>query len=53
MYNDQHILAATAPAVVAILPNTGSEVTVQIAVAMALGMLVWGVIYSRTAKFTA
>lgn len=50
MYNDQHILHATAPTVVAVLPNTGAEQTVQIAVAVAVGLLVWGILYSRTAK---
>lgn len=49
MYADQHILNTTVP-VVAVLPNTGSEVTVQLAIAFALGMIVWGAIYSLTTK---
>lgn len=47
---DQHTLSVTAPPVVAMLPNTGSEVLVQIAIAAAAGMLVWGIVYSLSRK---
>lgn len=39
-------VAATTCAVTT-LPNTGSSVLIQIAIAVAAGMITWGVIYSR------
>lgn len=39
-------VAATTYAVTT-LPNTGNSVLIQIAIAVAAGMLVWGVVYSR------
>lgn len=47
---DQHVLPSTAPPVVAVLPNTGGDIVVQLAVAIAAGMIVWGLFYSLTAK---
>lgn len=47
---DQHVLPTTAPPIVAVLPSTGGEIVVQFAIAIATGMLVWGILYSFTAK---
>lgn len=47
---ENHVLPATAPPVVAMLPSTGGEITVQIAVAVAIGMVVWGLIYKASVK---
>lgn len=35
-------------AAAATLPNTGSDMLVSTAVAVAAGMLAWGVVYART-----
>lgn len=40
---------ATTGAVLA-LPNTGSNMIVNIAISVAVGILTWGIIYSRAAK---
>jgi LPXTG-motif cell wall-anchored protein len=42
------VVAATGAAVVTTLPNTGSSLMVSTAVAVAAGMLAWGVVYART-----
>jgi hypothetical protein len=50
MYHDQHILATTAPTAAAMLPSTGADIVVQLAVAVAFGMIIWGILYSLTYK---
>ena len=40
--------AVAGAAVVTTLPNTGSSLLVSSAVAVAAGMLAWGVVYART-----
>jgi LPXTG-motif cell wall-anchored protein len=52
MYDNQYLLVANGPTMVAMLPNTGGETTIQIAIAVAVGMVVWGVLYSVTQKRT-
>lgn len=47
---DSNILPVTGAAIVAVLPNTGTEVVVQLAAAALIGMIVWGALYSLTAK---
>lgn len=51
MYNNGPIVGgvATTSATVAVtvLPNTGSDVVMQLAMSVAAGMLVWGVLYVR------
>ena len=54
MYNDgPNVLGTAAPVVttlgVAVLPNTGSDILVQLAVAAAAGLVTWGVLYARGA----
>lgn len=41
---------ATTAGAAALLPNTGSNSVVTVAVSVAVGLLTWGVIYSRQAK---
>lgn len=53
MYDNQHILAAVAPPVVAVLPNTGGEAIIQVAAAVAIGMVVWGFVYAGGRSQTA
>jgi hypothetical protein len=47
---DSHVLPVTGAAVVAMLPDTGADSIVQLAAAAVIGMVVWGVLYSLTAK---
>ena len=46
MYSNGQVLGATAAAVTAVaLPNTGSNMTVTLALATAVGLVVWGLLY--------
>jgi LPXTG-motif cell wall-anchored protein len=52
MYNDgPNVLGVVAPVVttigVAALPNTGSDMLVQLAAAVAAGLVTWGVLYVK------
>ena len=52
MYNDgPSIIGIVAPPVatvtVAALPNTGGDILVQLALAVAAGLVTWGVLYVR------
>lgn len=50
---DHNILSVTGPAIVATLPSTGSDLTIQLAISAAIGMIVWGLVYSLSAKAQA
>lgn len=49
MYSNGTVLGATTGAAVAatVLPNTGSNSVVGLALALAVGLITWGVVYSR------
>ncbi len=50
---DQNILPITGPAVIAMLPSTGSDTVVELAIAVLVGMVIWGAVYSISARTNA
>ena len=40
--------AVTTTAAVVMLPNTGGNILIDAAISLASGMIVWGIVYSRS-----
>ena len=56
MSSTGHVLGATASTIVvgaAVLPNTGSNAVITLAIAVAAGLLTWGVLYAYNNRKTA